>query len=200
MTATKVALSDTLVSLLAGIAVFPVVFSFGMQPVGGPGLLFVTIPLAFSKMPFGVVLLTAFFILAAMAATMAMLSLVEVLVAFLSEELKLKRSYAVLSVCFTIFLVGALTVHPQSLFAGVSIFGKSLFDFFDYTSSNIFLPVGGFLIVLFVAYFRKKGEVISEITNEGTVNKKLAKFLYPILKYVSPVLMVIVLLSSLGVL
>ena len=85
-TAAKVAISDTLVSLLAGIAVFSAVFSFGMEPEGGPGLLFMTIPLVFSKIPFGIVLLLAFFILAAIAATTAMTSMYEVVIAYFSEQ------------------------------------------------------------------------------------------------------------------
>lgn len=90
-TAFKVAFSDLLVSLLAGVAIFPAVFTFNMEPTAGPGLLFQTLPMVFSKMPLGNVLLTIFFLLTSFAATTAMLSLVEVPVAYFSEELKMDR-------------------------------------------------------------------------------------------------------------
>ena len=95
-TSAKVALSDSLVSILAGIAIFPAVFSFGMKPSEGPGLLFMTIPLVFSKIPFGNVLLVAFFFLTAIAATTAMISMVQVPVAYFTEEKGMGRKKAVL--------------------------------------------------------------------------------------------------------
>lgn len=90
-TSAKVAISDTIVSLLAGIAIFPAVFSFGMKPGAGPGLLFITIPLVFSKIPLGNLLLVAFFFLTSIAATTAMMSLVEVPVAYFTEEKGMNR-------------------------------------------------------------------------------------------------------------
>jgi NSS family neurotransmitter:Na+ symporter len=198
-TSVKVALSDTLVSLMAGIAIFPVVFQFGMQPSGGPGLLFKTIPLAFSKMPFGNVLLIAFFVLTSIAATTAMISIVEVIVAFLNEEKKIDRKIAVLMTTGIIFLVGALTVHSHSLFAQVHIFGKNFFDLFDYISSNILLPLGGLAVAIFIGYVIKKEDLYTELSNNGTIeNAKLILIVRFILRYIAPVLLLIVFLSSIG--
>ncbi len=200
-TAAKVALSDTAVSLMAGMAIFPVVFQFGMEPSGGPGLLFMTIPLVFSKMVFGNVLLFCFFLLTAMAATMAMLSLVEVIVAFLNEEFRVSRPMAVLLSTGTIFIVGALSVHPTSLLAGATVFGKGMFDLFDYVSSNILLPVGGLLIAVFVGFFMDWSSVRRELTNDGqNGNGVLIPAYGVILRFVTPLLMFIVFLSSIGVL
>ena len=199
-TSAKVALSDTLVSLLAGIAIFPVVFQFGMEPSGGPGLLFKTIPLAFSKMPLGNLLLIGFFILTSIAATTAMISIVEVIVAFLSEEKKLNRTMAVLMTTGTIFIVGALTVHSRSLFGQAQIFGKNFFDLFDYISSNLLLPLGGLLIAIFIGYVIDKKDFCRELSNDGTIeNEKLVSIVRFILRYIAPVLLVIVFLSSIGV-
>jgi NSS family neurotransmitter:Na+ symporter len=199
-TSVKVALSDTLVSLLAGIAIFPVVFQFGMEPSGGPGLLFKTIPLAFSKLPLGNVLLIAFFLLTSIAATTAMISIVEVIVAFLSEEKKINRKLAVIMTTGIIFIVGTLTVHSHSLFAQVHIFGKNFFDLFDYVSSNILLPLGGLSIAIFIGYVIDKKDFYAELSNDGTLkNEKLISIVRFILRYIAPVLITIVFLSSIGV-
>jgi len=200
-TSVKVALSDTAVSLLAGFAVFPVVFTFNLAPEGGPGLLFSTIPLVFSLIPFGNILLISFFILTAIAATTAMISMVEVPVAILKEEFKLDRKKAVL-ICTTImFVIGVLTSHPQSLFGSVRVMGKSFFDFFDYVSSNIFLPVGGLLITIFVGYFVKKADILEEFNNDGTLNNgSMVKLFLLVLKFITPVMLIIVFLNAIGIL
>ena len=199
-TAFKVAVSDTMVSLLAGLAVFPVVFTFGLEPGGGPGLLFNTIPLVFSLIPFGNVLLVLFFSLAAIAATTAMISMVEVPVIVLTEELGISRRNAVISISAVILAVGALTVHPESLFGSAMIYGKSFFDFFDYLSSNIFLPVGGLLIAIFVGWkvkTRDLGLTFGGESNGG--DSRLAPVYHIILKFVTPVLLLIVFLNAIGV-
>ena len=203
-TAAKVAISDTLVSLLAGIAVFSAVFSFGMEPEGGPGLLFMTIPLVFSKIPFGIVLLLAFFILAAIAATTAMTSMYEVVIAYFSEQRGMSRKKAVLINSIIIAAIGvlaALSADKAGVLGGVTIFGKGFFDLFDYLSSYILLPLGGILIALFVGYRIPKEDIKRELSNEGKLNlAKLIDFYYVILRYVTPLLVFIVFLSSIGVL
>jgi NSS family neurotransmitter:Na+ symporter len=200
-TSGKVALSDTLVSLLAGIAIFPVVFEYGMTPSAGPSLLFNTIPLVFSRMTMGNILLIAFFILASVAATTAIMSMMEVPVAFLTEELKMKRSNSVILCSFLILLVGAITVHPSSLFGNITLFDKSFFDLFDFLSSNVLLPLGGLLISLFIGYAMPKSTVIEELTNKGALNtRKLEHIFYFIIRYITPLLLFIVFLHSIGLL
>lgn len=200
-TSVKVALSDTAVSLLAGFAVFPVVFTFNLAPEGGPGLLFSTIPLVFSLIPFGNILLVSFFLLTAIAATTAMISMVEVPVAILKEEFKLDRKKAVLLSTIVMFMVGVLTTHPHSLFGSTQIMGKSFFDFFDYVSSNILLPVGGLLITIFVGYFVKKSDILDEFNNDGTLNNgAMIKLFLIVLKFVTPVMLIIVFLNAIGIL
>jgi neurotransmitter:Na+ symporter, NSS family len=202
-TSVKVALSDTLVSILAGIAIFPAVFSFNMEPGHGPGLLFVTIPLIFSKMPLGNLLLIAFLGLTAIASTTAMISLVEVPVAYLSEEKRISRKLAVLITTTTILIIGSLatlSVDPSSILGSVKIFGKSFFDLFDFASSNILLPLGGLLIAIFVGYFTKKDDIKNELSNNGTLNNgKLIDTFYFIIRYITPLLLIIVFLNSIGI-
>lgn len=202
-TAVKVAFSDTLVSMLAGLAIFPTVFSFGMEPTAGPGLLFMTIPLVFSQMPFGSILLIAFFFLTAIAATTAMLSLVEVPVAYLSEEKGMSRKSAAVvtsSVMFVVGILATLSVDKASVLGHITFFGLGFFDLFDYISSNILLPLGGLLIALLMGYSIKQEDVVTELSNHGQLKiAGLVKGYFFLVRYVTPVLLIIVFLSSIGI-
>ncbi|SHK54561.1 neurotransmitter:Na+ symporter, NSS family [Hathewaya proteolytica DSM 3090] len=199
--AIKLALADIVVSLLAGIAIFPVVFQYNMSPAAGPGLLFNTIPLVFSQMPFGNALLVMFLFLTAMAATMAMISMAEPMVIYLCEEKKLNRRTATISLIIFVFAVGILTVHSKSIFANVPFSNMTFFDLYDKLSSNILLPIGGFLISIFVGYVIKKEDVIDELSNKGTLqNLTLINVYRIILRYITPMLVILVFLSSIGVL
>lgn len=202
-TAIKVAFSDTLVSMLAGLAIFPTVFSFGMEPTAGPGLLFMTIPLVFSQMPFGTILLIAFFFLTAIAATTAMLSLVEVPVAYLSEEKGMSRKSAAIvtsSVMFAVGILATLSVDKASVLGHITIFGLGFFDLFDYISSNILLPLGGLFIALLMGYSIKQEEVVTELSNHGQLKiAGLVKGYFFLVRYVTPILLIIVFLSSIGI-
>ncbi|MCX7694419.1 MAG: sodium-dependent transporter [Caloramator sp.] len=202
-TAFKVAFSDLLVSLLAGLAIFPAVFSFKMEPAAGPGLLFMTIPLVFSKMPLGRVLLTLFFLLTSFAATTAMISLVEVPVAYLSEEMRVDRKKAVILTSVIILLFGFLataSIAGGNVIAEVKAFGKNFFDLFDFVSSNILLPLGGLFITLFIGYFVDRDDIVNELSNGGKISNQVILTAFLILiRYISPLLVVIIFLNSLGV-
>jgi NSS family neurotransmitter:Na+ symporter len=202
-TGLKVALSDTLVSLLAGLAIFPTVFSFGLEPGAGPGLLFMTIPLVFSKMPLGNILLVAFFFLSAIAATTAMLSLVEVPVAYMAEERGVSRPKAVVINCAIIFLIGilaTLSVDKGSLLGNLTFLGRGFFDWFDYISSNIMLPLGGLLIALFIGYIVDKEDLRRELSNNGSLAvSRLLSFYFFIIRYVTPALLIVIFLNSVGI-
>lgn len=199
----KVALSDIAVSLLAGMAIFPVVFTFKMEPSSGPGLLFTTIPLVFSKLPLGNLLLAFFFILTAIAATTAMISLVEVPVAYFSEEKGMKRTNAVILTVIIMFVIGTLatlSVNSSSFVGNIKILGYGFFDLFDKMSSNILLPIGGLLTVIFIGYFIRKDDLKNELMNNGTLNNAVKfDFFYFIMRYISPILLIIVFLSGLGI-
>lgn len=203
-TSAKVAVADTIVSLLAGIAIFPTVFSFGMKPEAGAGLLFMTIPLVFSKLPFGNILLVAFFFLTAIAATTAMISIVEVLIAYFTEEKGFKRSSAVIINAIIILLMGSLatlSADKASLLGNLSVFfGKGFFDTFDFISSNILMPIGGLLIAIFVGYIVKKQSLINELSNnENLKNIGLITTFKYVLMGITPILLIIVFLSSLNI-
>jgi NSS family neurotransmitter:Na+ symporter len=199
--ATRVALADTLVSLLAGLAIFPAIFAFGGTPSGGPGLLFNTIPLIFSKVPGGPVFTALFFILAAVATIGAMVSLIEVPVAFLVEKGRVKRPVAAYLTGLVMFGLGVLaTLSQNKALAGVKIAGKTFFDFFDFASSNVLLPLGG-LAIAAVA-----GWLLPWKSFDGELGKGYAKRPWHsgvvrfFLRYVSPILILLILLNGFGAL
>ena len=203
-TAVKVALSDILVSMMAGLAIFPAVFAFGFEPDAGPGLLFITIPMVFSKMPLGNILLAIFFLLTAIAATTAMMSLLEVPVAYLVEEKGCPRTKATLMSAATIALLGStasLSADTGSLLGGIKIFGKTFFDLYDYISSNILMPMGGLFTVIFIVWVLGKTNLERELSNNGRLNNKgVVNLFYIIVKYISPLLIILIFLDSIGIL
>jgi NSS family neurotransmitter:Na+ symporter len=193
-------LADLLVSILAGIAIFPAVFSFGFQPDAGPSLLFITIPAVFASMPFGNIFMVLFFILAGIAATGAMISLLEVPVAYLEERYAMTRKRATISVSLLLALFGSTAALSNSTLANVSIFGKSFFDLYDFLSSNLLLPLGGMFITLFVGWVWGFGKIQETLSNKGTLsNQSTIKALFFVIRYVTPVLLFVVLLSSLNI-
>jgi neurotransmitter:Na+ symporter, NSS family len=201
ITATKVMLADVSVSLLAGIAVFPAVFAFGFKPDAGASLLFITIPAVFTSMPLGNLVMPLFFLLAAIAATGAMLSLLEVPVAFLNEALGWSRLAATLSTVALLAVIGSTAALSGNVLADFKLFGMTMFDLFDYSTSNILLPVGGLLICLFVGWKWGFSQLNEAMSNDGALNNgRLVRAFYGVVKVVTPVLVFVVLLRGLKLL
>ncbi len=199
-TAVRVMLGDVLVSLLVGIAIFPVVFSFGFEPNAGPSLLFITIPAVFNVMPFGQPFMVLFFVLAAIAATGAMLSLLEVPVALITERLGWSRTGATVVTTLILAGFGALAALSGSTLANFKPFGKTMFDLYDFTTSNILLPLGGLFICLFVGWRWARADAVNALSNGGTLhNGRVIAVFLALVKFVTPVLVFVVLLSGLGV-
>jgi NSS family neurotransmitter:Na+ symporter len=198
--AARVVAADLTVSILAGIAIFPAVFSFGFEPAAGTQLLFITIPSVFASMPLGGVFMVAFFLLTAFAAIGAMISLVEVVVAFLVNRTKLGRKKSTLITVVSMAVVGSLAALSNSTMANVTVFGKSFFDLYDYVSSNILLPVGGLMIAIFATWVWGWPRFKTALSNDGALaNEGVLKVVYNILKFVSPVLVAIILLTGLNI-
>ncbi|MDQ7096985.1 sodium-dependent transporter [Desulfosporosinus sp. PR] len=198
--AVKVALSDTLVSLMAGIAIFPAVFAFGFKPDAGPKLLFIIIPTVFNSMPLGRIFMVLFFILTAIAATGAMLSLLEVPIAYLTEQYQWSRRNATLLTILGIGLIGSTATLSNSILSKVLIFGKTFFDFYDFATSNVLLPLGGIFIALFVGWQWGYANVKREMTNEGQLaNEGLFQVYRVLVRYLVPIAVAIVLLAGLNV-
>lgn len=200
-TTATVMLADLTVSMLAGIAIFPAVFTFGFEPTVGPSLLFITIPAIFASLPLGGVFVVLFFILAGIAATGAMLSLLEVPVAFLNERVGLSRWKATLATILPLALIGSTAALSNSLLADFKLFGMTMFDLFDFFTSNVLLPVGGLFLAMFVGWAWGKPALERELSNEGKLNnQKLISWFLVIVRFVTPVLILLILLRGLKIL
>ncbi len=197
-TATRVMLADLSVSLLAGIAIFPAVFAFGFEPAAGPSLVFMTIPAVFTAMPGGIVFMVIFFILTAIASVGAILSLLEVPVAILSERFGLGRKLASLCTILAIAALGAPATLSQGIGAAWKIFGLNPFDLFDFLSSNILLPLGGILICLFVGWVYGLPQLDKQLSNDGALNNRaLIRMVFFLVRFVTPLSIALVLLHGL---
>ena len=205
-TALNVSLIDTFVAIMSGLIIFPAVFNAGYAISSndiGPSLLFITMPnvfqQAFGNVPlfsYGVSVL--FYFLLVVAALTSTISMHEVVTAYVSEEFNMNRRKAatiVTTACSTVGIVCALSFGP---FAGVKLFDMTIFDLFDYVSSNIFLPVGGMFISIFAGWYLDKKIVRDEITNYGSLRAPYLRFIIFILRYFAPVAIAIILLNQLG--
>lgn len=190
--------SDTGFALLAGLAIMPAVFSFGISPGEGPGLVFVTLPLIFSKMAGGAIIAILFFFTLFIAALTSSISLMEVCVAYLIEERKVSRRRSV-ALCFgAVLLIGALCSLSQGRLSHITFWGKNLFDSMDFLSGNVLLPFGGLLLVIFAGWKMKKADVIDELTNGGRlkINPHFLNIEYFILKYLAPLTVATILITG----
>ena len=195
-TAFSVVLADTLIAVLAGIVIFPAAFSFGIRPTAGMGLVFNTIPMIFNQMAGGYVFCIIFFVLLAIAALTSTISLLEVVVAYLSEELRMKRQWATVVACAATMLIGAfasLSLMEDTPFA---IGGRSVFDLMDFVSSNVLLPLGGMLIVIFVGWRLGKLKFFDEVTNEGKLKSPLKRIIFFIVRYLAPLAIAVIFISG----
>ena len=184
-TAVSVAALDTGVALLAGIAIFPIVFANGLAPSEGPGLVFVTLPIAFSAMPFGILFGTLFFVLLSIAALSSSISLIEPGVAWLIESLKIKRITATALLGFTAWFIGLFSALSFNLLSEFTIFGKNFFDATDFLTNQIMLPLGGIFIAIFVGWIMKKEHVLDEL---GFQENFIFKAWYFSVRFVAPTL------------
>ncbi len=144
---------DTFVAVAAGLAIFPLVFVNGLEVGQGPGLMFVTLPLAFGQLPMGALFGTVFFVLVSFAAITSAISLTEPAIAYLVEEYNAKRSRVAVSLGVFCWLLGLGTVFSFNIWADVKpLFGLNFFEIVDQLSQNIMLPLGGLLIALFAVW------------------------------------------------
>ena len=206
-TALNVSVIDTMVAIMAGFIIFPAVFNAGYQLGSGdvgPSLIFITLPnvfqQAFGGLPFlSYIFAVMFYFLLVVAALTSTISMHEVVTAYVSEEFKMARRKAAWIVTLACSFVGIFCSLSFGPLDGVKIFGMSIFDLFDYVSSNIFRPVGGMFISLFTGWYLDKKFVKNEITNGDTVRAPYFKAFIFILRYVSPIAIGLILLNQLGI-
>ena len=190
-TSAQVAFTDTFVAILSSIMVIPAIFAFSDVVVSdlsaGPGLVFEILPNVFKAMPGGVVFSVIFFALLSLAALTSTISVLEVVVAWLKEELHLTRKAATIIASVSISLLGILATLSFGRLSEFTIFGKTIFGLLDYASANIMLTFGALLIVIFVGWRMGKSDFLEEISNRGTLQSVLFKIVFIIIRYLAPV-------------
>jgi neurotransmitter:Na+ symporter, NSS family len=187
VTAVEVSVADSIIAILAGVMIFPAVFAFNIEPSSGPSLVFITLPGIFQQMPGGDFFGALFFILLAVAALTSTISLLEVVVAFFSEEMMISRRMATALATAAISVLGVFASLSFGPLRDFTLFGKSIFDLLDYTASNVLLPLGGLLIVLFVGWFAGKKMVKKEFSNDDTLSVRYFPLFSFIVKFLAPV-------------
>ncbi|WP_375739747.1 sodium-dependent transporter [Pseudomonas boanensis] len=196
-TSIMVAVADTAVALLAGLAIFPLVFANGLEPGSGPGLIFVTLPIAFGQMPLGALVGALFFVMLAIAALTSAISLSEPTIAWLTERFGLSRLKAVLLSGVALWILGLGSVFSFNHWAEFTVFGKNFFDALDYLTANLMMPIGGLLTVLFCGWSLRQATVREGL---GVGSAGLFRLWWLIVRFVTPLGIAIVFLRSLELL
>lgn len=200
-TSFSVALLTLLVAVLAGLVIFPAVFSAGLEPTEGASLIFITLPEIFKDMPLAQLWSGIFFILLILASLTSTISFHEVLTAYFAEEHKLSRKNATrLTSGLSVALCMLTLFWTFDIdFAGLHLEQISFFDIFDYTTANILMPLGGLFTCIFVAWWMKKDFLKGEMTNYGSLKGRAFPLLYFTLRYITPLLIIYIFIKNLGV-
>lgn len=193
-----VVLIDTSIAIIAGIAIFPAVFTFQISPTQGPDLIFLTLPNIFARMSGGHYVGILFFTLITIAAMTSMVSIFEMLTNYLMEELRMTRRRAVLWLFGTLSLVSALCAQSQVEGSRLMIGGYNVFDFLDMLSANYLMTIGGLLIVVFTGWRLSEKRLRRAFTTNGTYNNRIYPLFRFVVRYLSPVAVSIIFLSKIG--
>jgi len=188
-TVLTIGILDTAVALVAGMAIFPVVFANELDPGAGPGLMFITLPVAFGQMPGGQIFGFLFFLLVGVAAWTSAISLMEPATAWLVERFNMERLLACLLLGFAGWAVGIVCLGSFNFLSGFTLLGMNTFDFLDFITANIMLPLGGLFLALYVGWFLKTPVVENEL---AVAHPLLFRLWYLVLRVVSPVAVAVI--------
>lgn len=194
-TSVTIIFCDTMIALLAGMVIFPIVFQFGLEKADGPGLIFLTLPLAFNDISGGYLFSGLFFILLAFAAITSALSLLEPSVAWMIENKNYSRTKSAIIIGLLIWTLGLLTIFSFNILSGFTFFKGTLFDNFDYLATNILLPVSGLLFTIFASWVVPKEKTILELSD---VSKGIYYLWLFTARYIAPVGVILVFLNAIG--
>ena len=194
-----ICVGDTLAALLAGLAIFPIVFANNLDPAGGPGLVFVTLPIAFGNMPGGQVIGVLFFMLLFFAAFTSAVGMLEPLVAWLEEKMPGRRKFVSRSAGFAIWLLGLGSVFSFNIFADVNPLGflgidGTFFYLVDFLVANVLLPINALMIAVFAGWVIKRSTVAEEFSDSSELWKAFWRIAN---RYVAPVAIGLVLFDLL---
>ena len=195
-TSVWISVCDLMVAILAGVVIFPAVFSFGMDPAGGPQLVYVVLPNVFNSMPMGGLFAAVFFVLLGIAALTSTISLQEIIVAFDVEELHWSRRKSSIISMLVVFFIGVFCALSFGPLEHVKFFGRTFFDLFDLITASYLMPFGALAMTIFLGWFYPKVDVKDEITNGGTLKGSLFEVYYFILRFVAPIALIIIIISG----
>lgn len=191
--------ADLVIALLSGIAIFPAVFSFGISPSSGPELVFLTLPNIFAQMTGGQLLSLLFFLLLFAAAITSSMSLLEVVVAYVYEEYRLRRRTATAIAALAVLGVSTLCIVSQMPDSGLAVMGGNVFDFLDHITSTYMIPLGGLLTVIFAGWVMDRERFRTELTGGGLYGNSLYGAVISLVKFVIPLVLAILFLNQLGI-
>jgi NSS family neurotransmitter:Na+ symporter len=194
--AAAVAIADTSIAILAGLVIFPLVFANNLDPADGPGLVFITLPLAFGQLPAGGFFSTLFFLLLSFAAWTSAISLMEPAVAWLVERFNRTRAEAAAMIGFFIWVLGLGTVLSFNVLSEFKFLRGTIFDNLDHLTINIMLPLGGLLITVFAGWVMCRNSTSEELGNSG----ELYKLWRVLTRFVAPIGILFVFLKAVGLL
>jgi len=200
--AMNVCIIDTMVAVLSGFIIFPTVFSVGIAPDAGPGLVFITLPnvflLTFSEMPIvGYVFALLFYVLLLLAALTSSISMHEICTAFISEHFNKSRQSSAVIVTIICLVLGGFCSLSFGPWKDVTIFGKGFFDLFDFTVTKFLMPLGGLLMTLFVGWYLDRKLVEQQLTNDGSIPVRSMKPLLFLIRWVAPIGILVIFLNEL---
>ncbi len=187
---------DTLIALLAGLVIFPIVFDNNLAPTDGPGLIFLTLPLAFSDITGGILFGSLFFILLGFAAITSAISLLEPSVAWMIETQNIKRTTSAIIIGSVIWLLGFLTILSFNDLSDFTFWKGTVFDNFDYLASNILLPISGLLFTIFASWFMTKSSSRLELSDVSPTTYAIWKFLA---RVIAPIGVIIIFLNAINI-
>jgi len=199
VSAVSVATADTLIAIIAGIAIFPAVFALGGSPSSGTGLVFIILPGIFQQIAMGNVFAVMFFVLLAIAALTSTISLLEVIVANMVEEMGVNRKKATVMGTLAVTVLGLFAVLSLGSLDGLKVLNRNVFGMLEFLTSNIMLPLGGLLIVLFTGWYLNRGIITRELTNDGKLKMSILPVYTFLVRYIAPVGIAFVFLYGLGI-
>ena len=199
-TSFSIAIADTSVAILAGVAIFPIVFTYGLEPAGGPGLIFISLPIAFGQMPFGTLFGCLFFILLTFAAWTSAISLLEPAVTWLVENRNMTRVKATAlsgSIAWSLGLLTVLSFNHWAFtfsFAG-QVKENGIFDIFDILTSNVMLPLGGLLVAIFASWLMSRKSTVEELGLGDGITYQAWRLA---VRYIAPLGVIVIFLNAIG--
>ncbi|MDQ0163952.1 sodium-dependent transporter [Aeribacillus alveayuensis] len=196
----SVVLMNVFIAILAGLAIFPGVFTYGLEPSAGPTLIFSVLPTVFEQMFAGTLFMILFFLLFLFAALTSAFSLLEMIVAVIIKGDSSKRNKTAWIVGLSVFALGVPSCLSFGVLSNVLIWDKTIFDIADYVTSNILIPLGGLFIALFVAYRFPKQQLLEEIQLGSGVTETFMNIWFILIKYFTPIAIIIVFLDAIGML